>query len=161
MISHLNIQFHFEFFLFSKGSTHLLRTHLVMEAFAVAAWRQLPSIHPVFQTLFPHLRTVMAINNFIRNDTAGNEEAMQYLNKSYKTFKFGMLSLPEMLKERGVDDPEKLPKFYYRWFTWCDFISMVVLETLADSKFLITIQVFYIRSNSQIKTSMRLISINY
>lgn len=114
MISHLKIQFHFEFLLFPKGSAHLLRTHLVMEAFAVAAWRQLSSIHPVFQTLFPHLRTVMAINNFIRNDTADNEGAMQYLNKSYKTFKFGMLSLPEMLKERGVDDPEKLPKFYYR-----------------------------------------------
>lgn len=97
-----------------QGSTHLLRTHLVMEAFAVAAWRQLPSIHPVFQTLFPHLRSVMAINNFIRHDTADNEGAMQYLNKCYKTFKFGMLSLPEILKERGVDDPEKLPKFYYR-----------------------------------------------
>ncbi|XP_020618720.1 allene oxide synthase-lipoxygenase protein-like isoform X2 [Orbicella faveolata] len=97
-----------------QGSTHFLRTHLVMEAFAVAAWRQLPSLHPVFQTLFPHLRTVMAINNFLRNDTADNEGAMRYLNKSYKTFKFGMLSLPDMLKERGVDDPEKLPKFYYR-----------------------------------------------
>lgn len=85
-----------------------------MEAFAVAGWRQLPSIHPVFQILFPHLRSVMAINNFIRKDTADNEDAMQFLKKTYKTFKFGMLSLPEMLKERGVDDPEKLPKFYYR-----------------------------------------------
>lgn len=134
IIAHLNIQFHFEFFLLPKGSTHFLRTHLVMEAFAVAAWRQLPSLHPVFQTLFPHLRTVMAINNFLRNDTADNEGAMRYLNKSYKTFKFGMLSLPDMLKERGVDDPEKLPKFYYRWFTCYDWLT--VPETVADSKFL-------------------------
>ncbi|XP_078369935.1 allene oxide synthase-lipoxygenase protein-like [Oculina patagonica] len=95
-------------------STHLLRTHFVVEAFAVAAWRQLPSLHPVFQTLFPYLRPVMAINNVIRNDTANNEGAMQLMKKTYKTFKFGMLSVPDMLKERGVDDPEKLPKYYYR-----------------------------------------------
>ena len=56
----------------------------------------------------------MEINNVIRNDTADNEGAMELMKKTYKTFKFGMLSLPEMLKDRGVDDPEKLPKYYYR-----------------------------------------------
>ncbi|KAJ7376326.1 Arachidonate 5-lipoxygenase [Desmophyllum pertusum] len=115
-----------------QGSTHLLRTHLVMEAFAVATWRQLPSLHPVFQMLFPHLRTVMAINNFIRNDAADNDGSMQLLNRLYKTFKFGMLSLPGMLKERGVDDPEKLPKFHYRddglrlWTAVTTFIKEVI-----------------------------------
>ena len=94
--------------------THVLKTHLVMEAFAVAAWRQLPSLHLVFQILFPHLRSVMAINNFIRHDLVSNKSAMQLLKKSYKTFKFNMLSLPEVLKEKGVDDATKLPKYYYR-----------------------------------------------
>ena len=81
----------------------------------MAAWRQLPSLHPVFQLLFPHLRSVMAINNFLRHGiVAASTTAQELLKKSYKTFKFGKLSLPETLKERGVDDPEKLPKFYYR-----------------------------------------------
>ena len=102
------------YFLLSQFGTHLLKTHFVVEAFAVAAWRQLHFLHPVFQILFPHLRPVMAINNVIRNDTADNEGAMELMKKTYKTFKFGMLSLPEMFKDRGVDDPEKLPKYYYR-----------------------------------------------
>ena len=92
----------------------MLKTHFVMEPFAVAAWRKLPSLHPVFKILYPYLRPVMAINNVIRNNTADNEGAMQLMEKTYKTFKFGVLSLPEMLKQRGVDDPEKLPKYYYR-----------------------------------------------
>ena len=86
-----------------------------MEAFAVAVWRQLPSIHPVFQLLFPHLRSVMAINKLIKDSAlAENEPVKQLLKKSYQTFKMSMLSPPKALKERGLDDPDKLPKFYYR-----------------------------------------------
>ncbi|XP_078369939.1 allene oxide synthase-lipoxygenase protein-like isoform X2 [Oculina patagonica] len=113
-------------------STKLLKTYLAMEAFAVAAWRQLPSLHPVFQTLHPHLHPVMAINNVVRIDTADNEGAMQLMKNTYKTFKFGMLSLPDMLKERGVDDPEKLPKYYYRddalrlWEAITTFIKEII-----------------------------------
>lgn len=42
--------------------THLLRTHLFMEPIAVASWRQLPSLHPLWKLLTPHLRGVFAIN---------------------------------------------------------------------------------------------------
>jgi len=58
---------------------HLMKTHLVMEAFAVASWRQLPSIHPVFQLLFPHLRSVMAINTIGMNEliAKGGMEALE------------------------------------------------------------------------------------
>lgn len=120
--------------LIQQVNTHLLETHLVMEAFAVAAWRQLPSLHPVFQLLFPHLRSVMAINNFLRHGiVAASTTAQELLKKSYKTFKFGKLSLPDTLKERGVDDPEKLPKFYYRedalrlWSAITTFIKEVIV----------------------------------
>ncbi|XP_078369932.1 allene oxide synthase-lipoxygenase protein-like [Oculina patagonica] len=106
--------------------THLAKTHLLMEAFAVASWRQLPSVHPVFQLLFPHLRSVMAINTIGRNEliarggicdktlSTGGGGHIQLLEKTYKNFKFEMLSLPDMLKKQGVDDTEKLPNYYYR-----------------------------------------------
>lgn len=85
-----------------------------METFALAAWRQLPSVHPVFKILFPHLRSVMAINNFIRHDLVNKAAPMQILKKSYKEFRFSMLSLPDVLTKKGVDDSKKLPKYYYR-----------------------------------------------
>ena len=107
-------------------ATHLMKAHLVMEAFAVASWRQLPSIHPVFQLLFPHLRSVMAINTIGRNEltakggivdktlSIGGGGHIQLMEKTYKNFKFEMLSFPDMMKMRGVDDSEKLPNYYYR-----------------------------------------------
>lgn len=95
-------------------SNYILKTHLVMEAFAVAAWRQLPSIHPVFKVLFPHLRSVMATNDFIRREFLKSDASQALLKKSYEKFDFNMLSLPHVLKEKGVHDAAKLPKYYYR-----------------------------------------------
>ena len=85
-----------------------------MEPFAVAAWRHLPSVHPVFKILFPHLRSVMAINNFVRHDFVTRPGVLQLLKKSYKKFKFSMLSLPEVISKNGVEDAMKLPKYFYR-----------------------------------------------
>ena len=105
-----------------------MKTHLLMEAFAVALWRQLPSIHPIFQLLFPHLRSVIAINTIGRNEltaeggivdktlSIGGGGHIQLLEKTYKKFKFEMLSFPDMLKKRGVDNTKKLPNYYYRYF---------------------------------------------
>ena len=99
---------------FLKVNTHILKTHFVMEPFAVAAWRHLPSVHPVFKILFPHLRSVMAINNFVRHDFVTRPGVLQLLKKSYKKFKFSMLSLPEVISKNGVEDATKLPKYFYR-----------------------------------------------
>ena len=101
-------------FIYPKANANGLQTHMVMEPFAVAAWRQLPSVHPVFKIIFPHLRTVMAVNNFIRHNLGNKQDVMQLLRKGYKSFKFSMLSLPEVLSKKGVDDATKLPKYFYR-----------------------------------------------
>ena len=47
--------------------THLLRTHLFMEPIAVASYRQLPTLHPVWKLLSPHIRGVLAINTLGRD----------------------------------------------------------------------------------------------
>ena len=49
--------------------THLLRTHLCMEPVALATYRNIPSIHPVYKLLSPHLRGVNCSINTIGRDT--------------------------------------------------------------------------------------------
>ncbi|XP_036307765.1 polyunsaturated fatty acid lipoxygenase ALOX15 isoform X1 [Pipistrellus kuhlii] len=42
--------------------SHLLRGHLMAEVIAMATMRCLPSIHPIFKLIIPHLRYTMEIN---------------------------------------------------------------------------------------------------
>ena len=106
--------------------THLLRCHLMMEPISVASWRHLPSLHPVWKLLFPHIKGVMAINTLSRTllipeggvsdqiFSIGGGGHVTLMQKYYRSITWGSYDLPKMLKERGVDDPEKLPRFYYR-----------------------------------------------
>ena len=85
-----------------------------MEAFAVAMKRQLPSIHPISLLLSPHLSTVIAANAVTRAMWEKQEVRLKLLQKKYETFTFRMLSLSDILKERGTDNGNQLPNFYYR-----------------------------------------------
>ena len=124
--------------------THLMRTHLFMEPIAVATWRQLPSLHPIWKLLFPHIRGVMAINTLGRDRliakggvadntlSIGGGGHLTLMQKYYRSMTWESYDLPNVLKERGVDDPEKLPKFYYRddalslWNAISEFVKEII-----------------------------------
>ncbi|XP_067249525.1 polyunsaturated fatty acid 5-lipoxygenase-like isoform X2 [Chanodichthys erythropterus] len=91
---------------------HILRTHLTSEVFAIAMYRQLAAVHPVYKLLIPHVRFTVAIN------TAGREKLI---------CESGLFD--KAMKARGVED---LPNYYYRddgmmvWEAMKSFVSDVV-----------------------------------
>lgn len=130
---------------FHQMVTHLLRTHLFMEPIAVASYRQLPTIHPVWKLLAPHIRGVLAINTLGRDVliaeggvadntlTVGGGGHVTLMKKFYKSSStWPSYILPQVLKDRGVDDPEKLPNFHYRedslklWAAIADFVKEIL-----------------------------------
>ena len=54
------------------------------------------------------------------------------MEEYFRTLNLSSYDLPQVLKDRGVDDPEKLPHFYYRddalrlWGAIRDFASEIV-----------------------------------
>ncbi|XP_073780370.1 polyunsaturated fatty acid 5-lipoxygenase isoform X1 [Danio rerio] len=124
--------------------THLLRTHLTTEVFAIAMFRQLSAVHPVYKLLIPHVRFTIAINTAARekliNDTGVFNEAnssggiglQQVIQKAMQTLTYKSLCFPEAMKTRGVDNQEDLPNYYYRddgmlvWEAVKSFVSDVV-----------------------------------
>ena len=57
---------------------------------------------------------------------------MTLMQKYYRSMTWESYDLPNVLKERGVDDPEKLPRFYYRddalrlWNAISEFVQEIV-----------------------------------
>ncbi|XP_066285942.1 allene oxide synthase-lipoxygenase protein-like [Branchiostoma lanceolatum] len=106
--------------------SHLLDTHLVMEPFAVATYRQLPGVHPLYKLLVPHFRGMLGINVFVREAliregsvldgvmSLGPQGRHDLLRKCYKAFNIRVLDLPTSLKDRGLDDFRLLPGYRYR-----------------------------------------------
>uniref|UniRef100_A0A8C5NG46 Arachidonate 5-lipoxygenase-like n=1 Tax=Gouania willdenowi TaxID=441366 RepID=A0A8C5NG46_GOUWI len=124
--------------------THLLRTHLISEMFAIAMFRQLPAVHPVFKLLLPHVRFTIAINTKAReeliceggifdkaNGTGGGGH-VQLVQKAMKTLTFRSLCFPDMIRMRCMDNNEEMPKYFYRddgyrvWEATKSFVSDVM-----------------------------------
>nr|XP_057910165.1 polyunsaturated fatty acid 5-lipoxygenase [Doryrhamphus excisus] len=124
--------------------THLLRTHLISEMFAIAMFRQLPAVHPVFKLLIPHVRFTIAINTkareqlicecgiFDKANATGGGGHVQLVQKAMKSLTFRSLCFPDMIKARGVDSKQDLPTYFYRddgykvWEATKSFVSDVV-----------------------------------
>lgn len=103
-----------------------LKSHLVMEVFSMATIRSLPSCHPVYKLLIPHLRYTISLNVLGRQSLypkddglfvkflAVGEEYNKLLRQVYAEFSIWDLHVPRDMLRRGVADPEKLPNYPYR-----------------------------------------------
>uniref|UniRef100_A0A8C4QEX1 Arachidonate 5-lipoxygenase n=1 Tax=Eptatretus burgeri TaxID=7764 RepID=A0A8C4QEX1_EPTBU len=106
--------------------THLLRTHLVCEVFAIATFRQLPAVHPLYKLLAPHIRFTIAINTkareelicecglFDKANATGGGGHVELVRRSVATLTLKSLQLPGDLEERGVAEPNSPPYYHYR-----------------------------------------------
>ncbi|XP_026574500.1 arachidonate 5-lipoxygenase isoform X2 [Pseudonaja textilis] len=106
--------------------THLLRTHLISEVFAVAMFRQLPAVHPLFKLLIPHVRFTIAINTkareqliceyglFDKANATGGGGHVQMVQRAMKHLTYSSLCFPEEIKSRHMESNENIPYYYYR-----------------------------------------------
>ncbi|MDJ0697923.1 lipoxygenase family protein [Mastigocoleus sp. MO_188.B34] len=112
-------------------SSHLCRTHLVMEPFAVVTARQLAENHPLGLLLRPHFRFMLHNNELARknlinqggyvdNLLAGTlRESLQIVREAYfknaeEYWSLKEFALPKEIANRGLDDPDRLPHYPYR-----------------------------------------------
>jgi arachidonate 15-lipoxygenase len=105
---------------------HLARTHLVLEAFAVATHRCLAETHPINILLVPHCIGTLFINNAAAKTLispgspiddffgAPIARSQQAAGSDRLGFDFHANMLPADLAARRVDDPARLPDYPYR-----------------------------------------------
>ncbi|MEG3840591.1 lipoxygenase family protein [Microcoleus sp. herbarium14] len=107
-------------------SSHLGRTHLVMEPIAIVTARQLAKNHPLGLLLKPHFRFMLTNNDLARShliapggpvdELLGGTlaETIELSREACTTWSLDQFALPAELKNRGMDDPNQLPHYPYR-----------------------------------------------
>lgn len=105
---------------------HLARTHLVLEAFAVATHRCLAEAHPINILLVPHCLGTLFINNAAAGSLIAEggpidhifgapfARSQQAAGNDRLGFDFYANMLPADLAARRVDNPSWLPEYPYR-----------------------------------------------
>ena len=107
-------------------SSHLGRTHLVMEPIAIVTARQLAENHPLSLLLKPHFRFMLTNNNLAHSHLinpagpvdrllAGSlRETIELAREACSTWSLDQFSFPTELKNRGMEDTNQLPHYPYR-----------------------------------------------
>ncbi|XP_068111325.1 polyunsaturated fatty acid 5-lipoxygenase-like [Hyperolius riggenbachi] len=131
-------------FQFHQTVTHLMRTHLLTEVFAIAMYRQLPAVHPLFKLLVPHVRYTIAINTkgreqlinksglFDKANAIGGGGHVELIKRAMKDFTYESLCFPSGIKLRNMDNKEELPYYFFRddgmkiWEAIQNFVEDVV-----------------------------------
>lgn len=105
---------------------HLGRTHLVMEAVALATHRQLANDHPLSVLLRPHVEFTLPINHSAATSLiapggaidlifgATIESMAGLVKKGLDALDLPASAIPSDLARRGLADPEILPEHPYR-----------------------------------------------
>ncbi|NEQ66261.1 MAG: lipoxygenase, partial [Symploca sp. SIO2D2] len=113
---------------FHEAISHLGRTHLFIEPFVLATYRTLPEDNLLRKLLLPHFEGTLLINWGANDILAARKGGLDELlaatidatrlvatkgAQSY-LFNFNGSMLKKTLKDRGVDNVEKLPYYPYR-----------------------------------------------
>ncbi|WP_009544663.1 lipoxygenase family protein [Crocosphaera subtropica] len=107
--------------------SHLGRTHLVVEAFAVPTYN-LPEEHPLRNLLIPHLEGTVVINygahaflvapggtvDSLLASSIGSDQSLSSQGTQSYLFNFNAINFPQNLVNRRVDNPHTLPIYPYR-----------------------------------------------
>lgn len=130
-------------------SSHLCRTHFVMEPIPIATAHQLAENHPLSLLLRPHF-LFMLTNNHLGQERLINpggpvdkllagtlEESMELVKDAYKNWNINDFSFPKEIEDRGMD---KIPHYPYRddgmllWKAINDFVSGYLNHFYPDSQ---------------------------
>jgi arachidonate 15-lipoxygenase len=107
-------------------STHVCRSHFVMEAFVIATARQLAENHPLSILLRPHLQFLLGQDLLARKlfvNPGGYvdrllgatlEGSLEISRRAYATWSLDQFAYPNELRNRGMDDVSSLPHYPYR-----------------------------------------------
>jgi arachidonate 15-lipoxygenase len=133
-------------------SSHLARTHLVMEPIAIGTARQLAESHPLNILIRVHMRFMLGNNNLAHSTLLATDgpvdkllsgtfaESMAILTDAYDQWNIQDFAFPKEIQSRGLNDVNRLPHYPYRddgmllWNVIRTFVSNYLRHFYPDAK---------------------------